>query len=76
MLTRDILVFSSYVTLIPLQHVPLFFYQDMESLVLDIRSLNADKFYRHTGRLHATLPAKLALVTNTGPQVDIPTGHI
>ena len=40
---RDIFVFSSYVTLIPLQCVPFILYQDMESLVLDIISLNTDE---------------------------------
>ena len=37
-------VFSSYVTLIPLQCVPFILYQDMESLVLDIISLSTDEF--------------------------------
>ena len=42
---RDIFVFPfpSYVTLIPLQCVPFILYQDMESLVLDIISLNTDE---------------------------------
>ena len=59
---RDIFVFSSYVTLIPLQCVPFILYcQDIESLVLDETSLNTDEFASILGVfMPSSLPSQLS----------------
>ena len=65
---RDIFVFSSYVTLIPLQCVPFISHQDMESVALALQmSLRVLPSSLH-------LPAKLAFVTCQASFCHFPLG--